>query len=257
MMYHRYVLIICALCLLSACSKPVELQRALAETDANEVIAELAEKQVQAQKRQDKDGVTVLVEQSDMARSVRILNAAGLPRVSQTTFGEVFRKEGMISTPTEERARYVYALSQELEHTLSLIDGVIKARVHVVLPEKVAPGEPTQPSSAAVFIKHVDSLDPDIILPRVKKMVSSSIPGLTDKQQDKLAVVFVPTEAYQAPRIVDESMSTLTQILIAVVGLLSLVIIAGGVIATQPALRHKLFKPHSDNTDVAINETHE
>lgn len=247
---------------LVACSEPVELQRALPEADANEVIAELAEKNVQASKVQGKEGVTILVEQRDMARSVRILNAAGLPRVDQTTFGEVFRKEGMISTPMEERARYLYALSQELEHTLSLIDGVIKARVHVVLPEKVAPGEPTQPSSAAVFIKHVETLDPDIILPRVRKMVASSIPGLHDKTKEKLAVVFVPAAAYVAPVVKDDGASMVTWLLIAV-GVLVVIVIAIIVVLTNPKLRSKVLKDKSastianDTTEVATVNTAE
>lgn len=104
----------------------------------------------------------------------------------------------MISTPLEERARYIYALSQELETTLSNIDGVIVARVHVVLPERVAPGEPVQPASASVFIKHDPRLDPDSIRARVRRMVASSLPGMAtavDNSQ-KLTVVFVPATAY-------------------------------------------------------------
>ena len=101
--------------------------------------------------------------QPTIGRAVRTLEAAGLPRVARATLGDTFRKEGVISTPLEERARYIYALSQELETTLSNIDGVIVARVHVVLPERVAPGEPVQPASASVFIKHDPRLDPDNI----------------------------------------------------------------------------------------------
>ena len=76
---------------------------------------------------------------------------------------------------------------------------MIVARVHVVLPERIAPGEPVQPASASVFIKHDPRLDPDNIRARVRRMVASSIPGMTaavDNPQ-KLTVVFVPAATYQ------------------------------------------------------------
>lgn len=184
---------------LGGCSDRVELHRQLSEQEANEVIAELADKHIRAQKIPAKDGVSVAVNANDIGRAVRTLEAAGLPRVARTTLGDTFRKEGVISTPLEERARYIYALSQELEATLSNIDGVIVARVHVVLPERIAPGEPVQPASASVFIKHDPRLDPDNILARVRRMVASSIPGMTtavDNPQ-KLSVIFVPATTYQ------------------------------------------------------------
>ncbi|MGY2375253.1 type III secretion system inner membrane ring lipoprotein SctJ [Pseudomonas sp. SDO524_S393] len=184
---------------LSGCSDRVELHRQLSEQEANEVIAELADKHIRAQKVPAKDGVTVAVNANDIGRAVRTLEAAGLPKIARTTLGDTFRKEGVISTPLEERARYIYALSQELEATLSNIDGVIVARVHVVLPERIAPGEPVQPASASVFIKHDPRLDPDNIRARVRRMVASSIPGMTtavDNPQ-KLTVIFVPATTYQ------------------------------------------------------------
>ncbi|PLR60705.1 MULTISPECIES: type III secretion system inner membrane ring lipoprotein SctJ [Pseudomonas] len=183
---------------LQACSERVELHRQLTEQEANEVVAELADKHIRATKVPAKDGVIVVVNATDIARAVRTLEAVGLPRAARATLGGTFRKEGVISTPLEERARYIYALSQELETTLSNIDGVIVARVHVVLPERVAPGEPVQPASASVFIKHDPRLDPDNIRARVRRMVASSIPGMAtavDNPQ-KLTVVFVPATAY-------------------------------------------------------------
>lgn len=188
--------------MLTGCGDRVELHRQLSEQEANEVIAELADKHIRAQKIPAKDGVVVAVNAIDIGRAVRTLEAAGLPRVARTTLGDTFRKEGVISTPLEERARYIYALSQELEATLSNIDGVIVARVHVVLPERIAPGEPVQPASASVFIKHDPRLDPDNIRARVRRMVASSIPGMTtavDNPQ-KLTVIFVPATAYQDPQ---------------------------------------------------------
>ncbi|ETK24667.1 type III secretion inner membrane ring lipoprotein SctJ [Pseudomonas sp. FH1] len=197
--FFLLTLLLAAAIMLNGCGDRVELHRQLSEQEANEVIAELADKHIRAQKIPAKDGVVVTVNASDIGRAVRTLEAAGLPRVTRTTLGATFRKEGVISTPLEERARYIYALSQELEATLSNIDGVIVARVHVVLPERIAPGEPVQPASASVFIKHDPRLDPDNIRARVRRMVASSIPGMAtaiDNPQ-KLSVIFVPATVYQ------------------------------------------------------------
>lgn len=185
--------------LLAGCSQQTDLFSGLSEQDANEVIATLAEQSIEAQKHLEKTGVVVAVESDQINRAVRVLDAAGLPRQARSSLGEIFKKEGVISTPLEERARYIYALSQELEATLSQIDGVVIARVHVVLPERVAPGEPVQPASAAVFIKHTASLDPDSVRGRIQQMVASSIPGMVGgaaPDSRKFSIVFVPAAEF-------------------------------------------------------------
>lgn len=183
----------------AGCGESVELHRQLSEQEANEVIAELADKQIHSQKIAAKNGVSVRVRAQDINRAIKTLAAAGLPRATRSTLGEIFRKEGVISTPLEERARYIHALSQELEATLSNIDGVIVARVHVVLAERVAPGEAVQPASASVFIKHDTRLDPDSIQARVRRMVASSLPGMATAIDNphKITTVFVPAAAFQ------------------------------------------------------------
>lgn len=193
----RNALLVLSLLLLSGCNDHIELNHGLSENAANEVAAELGRYRIEAEKRKDKDGMTVLVDATELNRAVHILEAAGLPRAARTNLGEVFQKNGVISTPLEERARYIYALSQEIESTLSQIDGVIVARVHVVLPERIAPGEPVQPASAAVFIKCRPDLDPDVMEPRIRRMVASSLPGFAGRSDKDLAIVFVPAEPYQ------------------------------------------------------------
>lgn len=180
---------------LCACSEKVNLQSGLNDADANEIVMLLNRQGMETQKVTSKAGVTVMIKDSDISRATAAMQAAGLPKRSLAQLGDVFKKEGMISTPLEERIRYIHGLSQELEYTLHQFDNVVTARVHVVLPERVAPGEPIQPSSAAVFIKHREPFDEDMLLPRIRNLVASSIPGLSGEDgRDKVSVVLIPAE---------------------------------------------------------------
>lgn len=177
--------------LLAACGGRVELVAAVPEHEANEALAALATAGVMAEKVPGKEGqVGLRVEARQVARAVEVLNAQGLPRERFAGMGDVFRKEGLISSPLEERARYVYALSQELSGTLSRIDGVIAARVHVVLPERSPAGEETTPASAAVFIKHQAQANLDTVQPQIRRLVTNAIPGLTS---ERVSLVLVPS----------------------------------------------------------------
>ncbi|WP_137938863.1 type III secretion system inner membrane ring lipoprotein SctJ [Chitinivorax sp. B] len=192
--YLPRVLLMVLLLSLTGCSDEVDLQSGLADKEANEIVAVLSNGGVHVRKRALKVGYAVSVSENDIAGAVALMQANGLPRRPADRMGDVFKKEGLISTPLEERARYLYALSQELEVTLGEIDQVVVARVHVVLPERVAPGEPLLPSSAAVFIKHRTGLDPDLVRPRVYQLVSSSIPGLSKSSSNNVSVVFMPAD---------------------------------------------------------------
>ncbi|WP_238540943.1 type III secretion system inner membrane ring lipoprotein SctJ [Herbaspirillum sp. YR522] len=183
------------LVLLAACTKMVTLQAALNDADANEIVLVLNRKGIEVDKQKGKEGVTLLVKDSDLSRATETMNAAGLPRRNLSNLGEVFKKQGMISSPMEERVRYIHGLSEELESTMMQFDNVVAARVHVVLPERIAPGEPIQPSSAAVFIKYRPPMDEDAVLPRVRRLVASSIPGLAGEEgRNKVSVVMMPGE---------------------------------------------------------------
>jgi type III secretion protein J len=183
------------LLLLSACTKLVILQAGLSDADANEIALVLNRKGIEVDKQKGKETVSLMVKDADLSRATEAMNAAGLPRRTLSNLGEVFKKQGMISSPMEERVRYIHGLSAELESTMLQFDNVVAARVHVVLPERIAPGEPIQPSSAAVFIKYRPPMDEDAVMPRVRRLVASSIPGLSgDDVRAKVSVVMVPGE---------------------------------------------------------------
>ena len=174
---------------LSACSGRVDLLGTVTEDEANDVLAALLKESIAATKIPGKDGmVGVSVSADQVGHALQVLRDNGLPRERFAGMGQVFKKEGLISSPLEERARYVYALSQELSNTISKIDGVLAARVHVVLPERGTVGEVGTPSTAAVFIKYQDGYNLEIIQPQIRRLVTNSIPGLA---ADRVSVIFL------------------------------------------------------------------
>jgi len=202
----RRGLAVCLVLALVACGGRIELMSSMPESEANEVLAALQNAGIQAEKIPGKEGnVGLSVDGQQAARAIDILKSKGLPRERFAGMGEVFKKEGLISSPLEERARYLYALSQELSGTIARLDGVVAARVHVVLPERGSAGDPNLPSSAAVFIKHQDNYNLDTVQPQIRRLVTNSIPGLTP---EKVSIILV---AAQPPKL-SEKLS-LTQVL--------------------------------------------
>lgn len=181
------------LALVAACDTRVELISSVSESEANEALAALLDGGVKAGKIPGKEGMVSLdVAQSEVSKAIGILRVEGLPRERYAKMGEIFRKEGLISSPLEERARYIWALSQEISSTLSQIDGVVKARVHVVLPERSVGGDPSLPSSAAVFIKHKTGVNLEDSVAQIKRLVANSIPGLSG---EKVSVILIASDS--------------------------------------------------------------
>ena len=149
---HLLGMLIAAACLLfSGCEKETTLHSGLEERQANLVMAALLDEGIECHKIPGEEGTwNVMVQESKFAAAVNLLERKGLPRRAHQGIGEVFKKTGMISSPSEERIRFMDALAQDLSRTISGIDGVIDARVHVVLPENDPFARNALPSSAAV-----------------------------------------------------------------------------------------------------------
>ncbi len=176
----RWLALACVL-VLAGCK--VELYSGLNEQEANEMMAALSAEGIEASKERSGDAAWQLhVDDARLGHALAVLRNQGLPRDRYVSLGDVFQKQGLVSTPSEERMRYIYAVSQELSQTLRNLDGVINARVHVVIPANDPLSDKVKPSSAAVFIKHRPDTDLRLLVPAVKDMVAHSIEGLGHEQ---------------------------------------------------------------------------
>jgi len=172
--------------LFAGCDKESTLHSGLPERQANLVMAALLDVGISCHKTPGEEGTwNVTVVESRFADAVNILEKAGLPRREYQGIGEVFKKTGMISSPSEERIRFMDALAQDISRTIAGIEGVVDARVHIVLPENDPFARNSLPSSAAVAIRSRWDADLTDIVPSVKGLVKNAIEGL---QYEKIMV---------------------------------------------------------------------
>lgn len=174
-----------------------DLYTGLTEREANDMIATLRDSGIEAGRiRQENGAITLKVDRDRFAESVHILEKAGLPRQNFARMGDVFKPNGLVVSPTQERAQMDFALSEELSRTISEISGVVTARVHIVLPEVDPFRRNVVTPSASVLISYSPGIPIAPLIPRIKTLVASGISGLDYSQ---VSVVAVPVAA-PAPR---------------------------------------------------------
>ena len=180
------VVAVLAATMMTGCGKETTLHAGLEERQANLVLAALLDADISCRKTPGEEGTwNVMVDESRFAQAVNLLESQWLPRRTFNGIGELFKKTGMISSPSEERIRFMDALAQDLAKTISGIEGVVDARVHVVLPENDPFARHALPSSAAVAIRSRWDADLTDIVPSVKGLVKNAIEGL---QYEKIMV---------------------------------------------------------------------
>lgn len=170
------------------------IQHGLPEHEANRILDVLGRSGVEATKVQEKGRsrkFAICVPRGQESRAIEVLQHHELPRRARPGFGEVFGKSSLVPTALEQQARYLHALSGELSRTLETADGVLEARVHLVLPRRdpLALGDRPPPKPRAAVLLRVQPKRKTLSRDEVRRLVAGSVDHL-DPQQ--IAVVIRP-----------------------------------------------------------------
>jgi type III secretion protein J len=182
-----------------ACGCTTNILHGVDERSANEATAALERAGIGAEKLPDEGApagsgatYTIRVTHADGSRALDLLRALGLPHDRRRGFAETYGQPSLIPTPSEEHARYVDALAGEIERTLESADGIVSARVHLVLEENdplATDAKPRNRARAAVLLKARPGTTP-LNEGDVQKLVAGSVAGL-----EPAAVAVVVTAA--------------------------------------------------------------
>jgi len=184
-----HVTLLLALFGLTGCEQTI-LYSGLSETESTEMISVLFQNGIDASKKSGDEALfDVYINEEDQGFASQVLTVNRLPRPAFKNRDEMFKKEGFVSSPLEEKARLNFALSEELAHTLSYIDGVELARVHLSLPKQSHMLNGAATPSASVFIQHRETINLERSRDQIKALVVNGFEGL---RPENVAVTYFP-----------------------------------------------------------------
>ena len=149
----------------------------LSSTDATEMAAKLDNAGVTY--ALSEDGTKISVPHKDVAKSRLLLAQEGLPHQGSMGYEIFDQKQSFGATSFQQNINALRALEGELSRTISTIDQVKSARVHLVLPQRELFSREQQPASASVFLNLRNSAGIGSgQVQAIQHLVASSVPQL-------------------------------------------------------------------------------
>ncbi|WP_088580058.1 type III secretion system inner membrane ring lipoprotein SctJ [Burkholderia ubonensis] len=183
--------------LLSACK--TDLYSNLQEAEANQMLALLKLRNIDAEKKLLKDGnVTIRVDSDQFVNAVELMRQNGLPRRQVITMEDLFPSGQLVTSPTQEQAKIMYIKEQQLEQMLRSMDGIINAQVSIA-DEGLKNGREPPRRSASVLVKYSPEHNFHAKETEIRSLTVNGIPNLSP---DRVSVVlqaadyrYLPSEA--------------------------------------------------------------
>ncbi len=155
----------------------------LEEVEANRVVLALDRAKVAGEKEADptvEGKFRVLVGRDDATRALAALRDEDLPQTRPAGLLEAASASGsLVPSAAAEHAALVAGIQGELARTLESVQGVLRARVHVNLPQAdaLSPYNERPKASASVLLEHGGSTAP-ISSEAVEQLVSHAVGDL-------------------------------------------------------------------------------
>lgn len=147
--------------------------------DSGAIVNQLESQGVQYELRND--GATVLVPQDQVARLRMILAEDGLPTGGSIGYEIFDRTDTLGATSFVQNINKLRALEGELARTITSINRIQAARVHLVIPERQLFQRDKRPPSASIVLKVRGSLGPTEIR-AVQHLVATAVDGLVPER---------------------------------------------------------------------------
>jgi type III secretion protein J len=178
---------------LAGCTVPVA--GGLDEGQANRVVVALDHAAVGGEKEPDpavEGRFRVVVARDDAPRAIAALQDEDLPAPPMPGLLDSMGKGQLVPSQMAEHAQLTAGLAGELERTLSSVEGVLSARVHLSLAKSEPFAEGPRPkATGSVLMRHRGSTPP-IDPQEVKRLVAGAAPALAP---DDVAVVMISKPA--------------------------------------------------------------
>lgn len=183
------------LLILAGCESNMVIINDVDEREANEIVVFLASRHIVANKVSSPSTspggggaaiamFNISVPSDKATESMALLNQVGLPRRKATHLLDLFAKQGLMSSATEETIRFQAGLGEEIASMIRKIDGVLDASVQLAFPPAETgigvPGATKQKITASVYVKHSGVLDDpnSHLITKIKRLVASGVNGL-------------------------------------------------------------------------------
>jgi flagellar M-ring protein FliF len=170
---------VCGLCIkliVTPAYKPV--MTGLEASDAQAIVAQLAEKNIPARTSPDGTVVSVPASQVDAARLE--VAAHDSPRSGRIGF-EIFDKTSWGQTEFDEKVNYQRALEGELERTIQTLRNVKSARVHLVMADNSVFTDQDRSAKASVALQLRSGTLSRTEAQQIARLVSGAVEGLDPK----------------------------------------------------------------------------
>src|SRR5580692_4724016 len=153
----------------------------LSDSDASSVVQALQTASIEYKLDNTSGAIMVPAERVHDARLQ--LASQGLPQGKNSSFELISKDPGFGVSQFMENARYQYALESELARTISALQAVEAARVHLAIPQQSAFVRDRRPASASVLLqlRAGHRLEPEQVS-AIVHLVASSIPELDSDQ---------------------------------------------------------------------------